>query len=97
MAGRIEAGVKIQLRESEAKNYPMDFLKEIEEPKVEMPKADSGDADSGKQDGGTGSAGDQIKTVDHVVTQEDLDNDPNLAATGVAVGQTIQVPAPAAE
>lgn len=94
MSGRVEAGAKVQLRESEAKNYPPDFLKEVKE-EVAAPAVqnDGGDADS-KKDDGTGSAGDQVKTVDHVVTQDDLDKDPALAATGIAVGQTIQVPAP---
>lgn len=31
--------------------------------------------------------------IDHVVTQEDLDNNPDLAAQGIAVGDTIQIPA----
>jgi hypothetical protein len=33
------------------------------------------------------------KTVDHEVTQEDLDNNPELAAQGVKVGETIGIPA----
>jgi len=34
----------------------------------------------------------ELKMVDHVVTQEDLDNNPALVEGGVAVGDTIQVP-----
>ncbi len=33
-------------------------------------------------------------TLDHEVTQEDLDNNPTLAEQGVKVGDTIQIPAP---
>lgn len=32
------------------------------------------------------------KTIDHVVTQLDLDNDPSLAESGVKLGDTIQIP-----
>ena len=35
-------------------------------------------------------------TVDHVVTQEDLDTNPDLVTQGVSVGDTIQVPADSA-
>lgn len=41
-----------------------------------------------------GSAPAEIDMIDHVVTQEDLDNNPQLAAEGVKLGETIQVPAP---
>jgi hypothetical protein len=34
------------------------------------------------------------KTIAHVVTQEDLDNNPELAQEGVKVGEEIQLPEP---
>ncbi len=41
------------------------------------------------QEAGTGGSD---ETIDHEVTQEDLDNNPELVAAGVAVGDTIQIP-----
>ena len=35
---------------------------------------------------------DNVAKVDHVVTQEDLDNNPEMVAQGVTVGETIQIP-----
>ncbi len=98
LGARVEAGTQVQLTKAEANNYPPDFLKEIKpEVKAEVvAPADSGDADSlteKTESSSTGNAGDQPQTVDHIVTQDDLDSDPNLAATGVTVGQTIQIPA----
>jgi hypothetical protein len=40
-----------------------------------------------------GGEGDDPKLIDHVVTQEDLDSNPELAAAEVKVGDTIQIPA----
>lgn len=37
------------------------------------------------------------KMVDHVVTQEDLDANPDLVKDGVKVGETIQIPEPTTE
>lgn len=34
-----------------------------------------------------------VEMRDHVITQEDLDNNPGLAEEGVVVGDTIEVPA----
>ncbi|MDQ3158802.1 MAG: SAP domain-containing protein [bacterium] len=34
------------------------------------------------------------ETIDHVVTQEDLDNNPSLEEEGVQVGDVIQLPKP---
>ena len=33
------------------------------------------------------------KLVDHVVTEEDLKNDPDLVKMGIKVGETVQYPA----
>jgi hypothetical protein len=38
-----------------------------------------------------------VESVEHVVTQEDLDNNPELVTEGVAVGDTIMVPPEAPE
>lgn len=38
-----------------------------------------------------------VETIDHVVTEEDLVNNPDLAEQGVNVGDTIQIPAPSTE
>lgn len=37
----------------------------------------------------------ESKMVDYVVTQTDLDNNPDLVAKNVQVGETIQIPSPA--
>lgn len=96
MAGRVEAGSQVQLTEEEANNYPPDFLKEVKDDESSDVGGVGSQTKTSDEDLSTDSAGNQDggqKTVDHVVTQEDLDNDPNLAATGIAIGQTIQVPA----
>lgn len=38
-----------------------------------------------------------VATIDHEVTQEDLDKNPDLVAQGVVVGDTIQIPADATQ
>jgi hypothetical protein len=37
---------------------------------------------------------DAPKMIDHVVTQEDIDANPDLVTEGITVGQTIQIPEP---
>lgn len=44
-------------------------------------------------DAGDGNDGESGELVDHVITQEDLDNNPDLVEQGVKVGDTIQLPA----
>jgi hypothetical protein len=39
----------------------------------------------------------EIELIDHVVTQEDLDINPELVLQGVEVGETIQMPVAAEE
>lgn len=91
MGGRVEAGNTVKLTKSEANNYPPEYLKLIDEVKPDGGDAGSqtGDADKGLD---TGNASDQPKTVDHVVTQEDLNKHGHLRRAGIKVGDTIQIP-----
>lgn len=38
-------------------------------------------------------AAEEIELVDHVITQEDLDANPDLVLQGIEVGETVQLPA----
>ena len=83
MGGRVEAGAHVQLTKTEAKVYPPEYLQLVEDA--------AGDAGSQTDKSSDTSSADK-ELVDHVVTQEDLNNDRRLRRTGVKVGETIQVP-----
>lgn len=59
-------------------------------------EAGAGSDTTGATEVGSGS-GDDAKTIKHVVTQEDLDANPDLVTNGVNVGDEIDIPAPATD
>lgn len=73
---------------SDADKEKVSGIAEVSREDVPAKKADKG------KDGGAKKDDKVSDTIDHVVTQEDLDMNPDLASQGVAVGDTIQIPNP---
>lgn len=78
-----------------AKPAPKAEAPKVEPKKEETPAEETTDNES--EAAATDDDGDGNETMDHVVTQEDLDENPELAENDVKVGDTIQVAIPPKE
>lgn len=74
---------------------PAETLADIVEDVAEEVPAEEGKVEeesSAQSDDSSEVSLENVEMVDHVITQEDLDNNPDLVTEGVQVGETIQLP-----
>lgn len=104
--GIVGIGAIVELTEAAAANIGIgEYLEEVVEAKAEAKPEESqtATASEGSESGDTGESqpqdgneakpeGSEKSTTKHIVTQEDLDANPELVEKGVQVGDEIEIP-----
>lgn len=94
IGSRVERGEVITMTADEAHNIGKEYLSPyIEEPAVDdVDEGNDEDTDTTNTGDGEDGEGGDIETIDHTVTVEDLEENPELVANEVKEGDVIQIP-----
>ena len=85
---------EVQASGEEVEIIPEEPAKGPEDEEVKELEQSETDTDTTTEPTGEGSGEDEtVETVKHIVTQEDIENNPELSEQGIAVGDEIEIPA----